>query len=32
VFWIVLVVCDLAFGSVVFALLPWLKRQMSDEQ
>ncbi len=32
VFWIVLVVCDVAFGLIVLALLPWFKRQMGSSQ
>lgn len=31
VFWIVLTSCDVAFGCIVFALLPWLKRQIGEE-
>ncbi len=30
-FWTILIVCNLAFAGAVFALLPWLKRQMATE-
>jgi hypothetical protein len=29
-FWIVLLVCNLLFAGVIFTLLPWLNRQMSE--
>jgi POT family proton-dependent oligopeptide transporter len=31
VFWIVLIGCNLVFGGIIFALLPWLNRQMASE-
>jgi proton-dependent oligopeptide transporter, POT family len=31
IFWIVLIGCNLAFGAIIFALLPWLNRQMASE-
>lgn len=32
VFWRVLIVCNLFFAAFIFALLPWLKRQMTVEK
>jgi POT family proton-dependent oligopeptide transporter len=29
-FWIVLIGCNLAFGAIIFTLLPWLNRQMAS--
>jgi POT family proton-dependent oligopeptide transporter len=31
-FWVVLIVCDVLFAGIVFALLPWLNRQMATDK
>lgn len=30
-FWVLLLVCDLIFAGIVFVLLPWLNRQMTEQ-
>jgi len=32
VFWTALIACNLVFAGVIFALLPWLNRQMATKQ